>query len=110
MTRLGVCISKRMLQTRPLYRENLVKENLELVEDMQSFGRSLGRGGSIGLGPLPNGCGGEMGEEHWMLTKARAYPLSKLNISVFANMPNITSCLLAEADLGRSAWIMKTES
>ena len=86
-----------------------MKENLELVEDMQFFGGSLGRGRSIGVGPLPNGCGSEMGGERWMLTKARVHPLSRLNVSAFTNMPNITSYLLAEAELGR-AWIKKTES
>ena len=44
-----------------------------------------------------------------MLTKARVHPLLRLNVSAFAKVPNITSYLLAEADL-RRAWIKKAES
>jgi hypothetical protein len=74
MTRLEVRISRRMLQMRLLYREDLVNEDLEPVEDMQ-FGGSLGRGRSIGLSPVPIGCGGEMRGRRWMLTEARVRPL-----------------------------------
>ena len=41
MTRLGVRISRRMSQTRPLYRENSVNQDLELAEDIQCFGGTL---------------------------------------------------------------------
>ena len=43
MTSWGVRISRGMSQTRPLYRENLVIQDLELVEDMQIFGGTLPR-------------------------------------------------------------------
>jgi hypothetical protein len=48
---------------RPLYRENLVNEDLEPAEDTQFFGGSLGRGRSIGLSPVLIGCGSQMGED-----------------------------------------------
>lgn len=44
MARLGVRISRRMLQMRPLYWENLAKEDLELVVGTQFIGGSLERG------------------------------------------------------------------
>ena len=50
-----------------------------------------------------------MGGEHWMLTKAHVHPLLRLNMLAFAKVPNITSYLLAEQDLG-CAWIKKAES
>jgi hypothetical protein len=57
---------------RPLYREDLVNEDLEPVEEMQ-FGGSLGRGRSIGLSPVPIGCGSQTGGRRWMLTLGFAF-------------------------------------